>query len=92
MFFYKNDIKNGLSNEGLKKLVFVEGLGSTYEKCEREAKIVAYLANILDLKEKDLLQRTVMLSKADLMSDDFDSVADNWFVVGIHHYYHQTES
>lgn len=27
MFFYKNDIKNGLSNEGLKKLVFVEGLG-----------------------------------------------------------------
>ena len=69
MFFYKNDIRNGLSNEGLKKLVFVEGLGSTYEKCEREAKIAAYLANILDVKEKDLLQRAVMLSKADLMSE-----------------------
>lgn len=36
MFFYKNDIKNGLSNEGLKKLVFVEGIGSMYDKCERE--------------------------------------------------------
>jgi len=32
MFFYKNDIKNGLNNEGLKKITFVEGLGSLYEK------------------------------------------------------------
>lgn len=69
MFFYKNDIKNGLSNEGLKKLVFVEGLGSMYEKCEREAKIASYLADIFDVKEKELLQKAVMLSKADLMSE-----------------------
>ena len=69
MFFYKNDIKNGLSNEGLKKLVFVEGLGSTYEKCEREAKIASYLADIFDVKEKELLAKAVMLSKADLMSE-----------------------
>ncbi len=71
MFFYKNDIKNGLSNERLKKLVFVEGLGSMYEKCEREAKIASYLADVFELKEKekDLLQKAVMLSKADLMSE-----------------------
>ncbi|MBY0540129.1 MAG: glycine--tRNA ligase subunit beta, partial [Campylobacterales bacterium] len=69
MFFYKNDIKNGLSNEGLKKLVFVEGLGSMYEKCEREAKIASYLADIFDVKEKELLQKAVMFSKADLMSE-----------------------
>jgi len=69
MFFYKNDIRNGLSNEGLKKLVFVEGLGSMYDKCEREAKIASYLAKILDVKEKELVQRAVMLSKADLMSE-----------------------
>lgn len=69
MFFYKNDIKNGLSNEGLKKLVFVEGLGSMYDKCEREAKIASYLANTFEVKEKDLIQRAVMLSKADLMSE-----------------------
>lgn len=69
MFFYKNDIKNGLSNERLKKLVFVEGLGSMYEKCEREAKIASYLADIFELKEKELLQKAVMLSKADLMSE-----------------------
>ena len=69
MFFYKNDIKNGLSNERLKKLVFVEGLGSMYEKCEREAKIASYLADVFALKEKELLQKAVMLSKADLMSE-----------------------
>lgn len=69
MFFYKNDIKNGLSNERLKKLVFVEGLGSMYEKCEREAKIASYLADIFKVEEKELLQKAVMLSKADLMSE-----------------------
>ncbi|MCG3672081.1 glycine--tRNA ligase subunit beta [Aliarcobacter butzleri] len=69
MFFYKNDIKNGLSNEGLKKLVFVEGLGSMYDKCEREAKIASYLTNTFEVKEKELIQRAVMLSKADLMSE-----------------------
>ncbi len=69
MFFYKNDIKKGLSNDGLKKLVFVEGLGSMYEKCEREAKIASYLADIFKVEEKELLQKAVMLSKADLMSE-----------------------
>ncbi len=69
MFFYKNDIKNGLQNEGLKKLLFVEGLGSMYEKCEREAKIASYLAQKLELRDGELLQKAVMISKADLMSE-----------------------
>lgn len=69
MFFYKNDIKNGLSNEGLKKLLFVEGLGSMYDKEMREAKIASFLADVFNLKEKDLINKAVMLSKADLMSE-----------------------
>ena len=69
MFFYKNDLKNGLSNEGLKNLVFVDGLGSMYKKCEREVKIASYLAEVFDVKEKELLTKAVMLSKADLMSE-----------------------
>ncbi len=69
MFFYKNDINNGLSNEGLKKLVFVEGLGSMYEKSQREANIASYLADIFNIEEKELIQKSVMLSKADLMSE-----------------------
>jgi len=69
MFFYKNDIKNGLSNEGLKKLVFVEGLGSMYDKCVREAQIAKYLAETFNVEQKDLVEKAVMLSKADLMSE-----------------------
>ncbi|WP_375723782.1 glycine--tRNA ligase subunit beta [Arcobacter sp. KX21116] len=69
MFFYKNDLNNGLSNEGLKNLVFVDGLGSMYEKSEREVKIASYLAQIFNVKEKELLSKAVMLSKADLMSE-----------------------
>lgn len=69
MFFYKNDIKNGLCNEGLKKLTFVEGLGSMYKKSEREAKIAAHLADIFEVEQKELVEKAVMLSKADLMSE-----------------------
>ncbi|MFK2821687.1 glycine--tRNA ligase subunit beta [Arcobacter sp. YIC-80] len=69
MFFWKNDIKAGLSNEGLKKLTFVEGLGSMYEKCEREAKIASFLADTFNIEQKELIEKAVMLSKADLMSE-----------------------
>lgn len=69
MFFYKNDINNGLQNEGLKNLVFVEGLGSMYDKLDREAKIAAHLGHLYTIKETELLTEAVMLSKADLMSE-----------------------
>jgi glycyl-tRNA synthetase beta chain len=71
MFFYKNDLKAGLNNDGLKTITFVDGLGSMYDKCEREAKIASYIANILDMNKKhqELLEKTVMLSKADLLTD-----------------------
>ncbi len=70
MFFYKNDIKNGLSNDGLKNITFVNGLGSMYDKCEREAKIASYIATSFDMdEEQELLYKTVMLSKADLLTD-----------------------
>ncbi len=71
MFFWNNDLKNGLSNERLKNITFVDGLGSLYAKCQREEKIGSYLANALLLPEekKELLSKTIMLSKADLTSD-----------------------
>ena len=70
MFFWKNDIKNGLSNEGLKKISFVEGLGSMYDKCVREESIAQLIANQFDMdEEKELLSEAVMISKADLLTD-----------------------
>ncbi|MEA3290160.1 MAG: glycine--tRNA ligase subunit beta [Campylobacterota bacterium] len=70
MFFWNNDIKNGLQNEGLKKVSFVENLGSMYDKCEREANIASLIADDFDMSdEKELINEAVMLSKADLLTD-----------------------
>jgi len=69
MFFWNNDLKNGLQNEGLKKITFVEGLGSVYSKCERECIIAGHLADEFGIQNKELLNKTVMMAKSDLMTD-----------------------
>ncbi len=70
LFFYENDLKRGLSNEGLKNITFMEGLGSIYDKSEREAEIAAYLHRKYALAEpQSLMQKSVMLAKADLLTD-----------------------
>ncbi len=70
LFFYENDIKNGLSNDGLKNITFMEGLGSIYDKSKRESNIALLLHDKYNLTEDiALLQKTVMLEKADLLTD-----------------------
>jgi glycyl-tRNA synthetase beta chain len=69
MFFWNNDLKNGLQNEALKKITFVDGLGSVYNKCEREVKLANLLADMFDLQEKELLEKTIMMAKSDLTTD-----------------------
>ena len=80
IFFYENDLAKGLDPEGLKSIVFMDGLGTMYEKSQRESTIAATLAEIYsDRLEKEMLknrgelkalaQRAAMLSKADLLSE-----------------------
>jgi len=78
LFFYKNDLKNGLSTKGLELVQFIDGLGSLQDKIEREEKIVAILYELYKDKleqaypNKDikaLLKRAILLAKADLMSE-----------------------
>ncbi len=70
LFFYDNDLKNGLSIKGLEKVVFIEGLGSVMDKIDREKAIAVTLATrYLHVNEKDDLIRAVSLAKADLMSE-----------------------
>jgi len=91
MFFWKNDIKNGLNNEGLKRVSFVDGLGSMYDKCEREASIANIIADQFDMQEeKELLNETVMLSKADLLTDMVYEFTDLQGLMG--YYYAKIEN
>ena len=80
VFFYHNDLKNGLSIDGLEKIQFMDGLGSLKDKIDREADIAAKLTNlyIKQLKEetnksedelKKLILKATNLAKADLTSE-----------------------
>ncbi|WP_299547416.1 glycine--tRNA ligase subunit beta [uncultured Helicobacter sp.] len=79
LFFYHNDLKNGFMPEKLKEVTFVEGLGSMWDKTERERLIVRVLGDLfkenLQKEEQNLgltfeiLDQASLLSKADLMSE-----------------------
>ena len=80
LFFYRNDLKNGLSTDGLEKVQFIDGLGTLADKIKREKNIaVRLLALYMDRLEavtgkstaelEKLMDRAVELAKADLMSE-----------------------
>ncbi len=73
LFFYRNDLKKGLSTAGLEKVVFMNGLGTLAEKIKREKKIVSYLAHDCFthdiVVDESALVRAIEYAKADLMSE-----------------------
>ncbi|WP_373070748.1 glycine--tRNA ligase subunit beta [Sulfurimonas sp.] len=70
LFFWENDLKNGLSTEGLEKVAFFKGLGSVKDKIERETKIANKLFELYTPNDnKDDLNTAISLAKADLMSE-----------------------
>ena len=68
LFFYENDLKNGLSTDGLEKVVFMDGLGSLKEKIAREKNIALSLAKKYGVDEAKTA-RAIELAKADLLSE-----------------------
>jgi glycyl-tRNA synthetase beta chain len=80
MFFYYNDLRKGLSTEGLENIQFMDGLGSLQDKILRESDIaIRLLTRYIDQVEKEtgkksadlerLMDRAVKLAKADLTSE-----------------------
>lgn len=80
LFFYDNDLRNGLTTEGLEKVVFMKGLGSLTDKIERETAIahllfeqyrglIAQENGKSDEENKSSLERSIAIAKADLMSE-----------------------
>jgi glycyl-tRNA synthetase beta chain len=70
LFFYNNDLKSGLSPNGLEKINFIEGGGNLLEKSLREKDIALDLAKRFDTSIKSsVIERVFELSKADLLSD-----------------------
>jgi len=80
LFFYRNDLKGGLSTKGLEKVQFIDGLGTLKDKIEREKHIAMrllglYMERVETESGKDnaalekAMDRAVELAKADLMSE-----------------------
>lgn len=74
MFFYHNDLKNGLNPKRLQEVAFVNELGSMADKVERERKIGLFLAkkyqNFLDMKNAEaMVEEAITLAKADLLTE-----------------------
>ncbi len=90
LFFYDNDIKNGLTTSGLEKVTFFKGLGTLKDKIVREGKIASKLFDMYKPNaSKEELKRAVELAKADLMSE---MVYEFTELQGIMGYYYAKEA
>ncbi|MDR2639368.1 MAG: glycine--tRNA ligase subunit beta [Helicobacteraceae bacterium] len=65
LFFWRNDLKNGLIDEPLKGISYAQNLGSIYDKQERERTIVKRLQPFFGVKD-EFADRAAALSKRDL--------------------------
>jgi glycyl-tRNA synthetase beta chain len=93
LFFYDNDLKNGLSTDGLEKVTFFKGLGSVADKIEREKKIANTLFDIYaPSASKDSLNRAISLAKADLMSEMVYEFTDLQGIMGAYYALESNES
>lgn len=72
-FFFEEDLKTPLADkvDGLKKVVWLESLGTVYEKAERVAKLAGYLAEELNAhaEQRGVINRAAKLAKADLVTN-----------------------
>jgi len=70
LFFYDNDLKNGLTTDGLEKVAFFKGLGTVADKIKREETIANTLFELYTPNaSKEDLSKAINLAKADLMSE-----------------------
>ena len=70
LFFYDNDLRDGLSTKALQKVAFFKGLGTVADKITRESKIANTLFDTYKIDaDKNDLNRAVELAKADLSSE-----------------------
>ncbi|MGB9792278.1 MAG: glycine--tRNA ligase subunit beta [Thermacetogeniaceae bacterium] len=72
-FFYEEDLKTPLEArvERLKGIVFLEGLGTLYDKTERLISLSRYLGDVLKLtpNQRAVAERAAYLAKTDLVTN-----------------------
>lgn len=92
LFFWENDLKRGLSTEGLEKAVFMKGLGSIADKIDRERKIALALGAKYGFADTESLDRAISLAKADLTSEMVYEFTELQGLMGYYYALQQGES
>lgn len=65
-FFWKNDLEQGLNDEKISKMIYLEGLGTLKDKVEREKQIAQKLCEVFSNSNKEKILQAIEYSKADL--------------------------
>lgn len=65
-FFWKNDLEQGLNNEKISKMIYLDGLGTLKDKVEREKQIAQKLCEVFLNSNKEQILQAIEYSKADL--------------------------
>lgn len=83
-FFYLEDLKEALSDkvEELRKVVYQEKLGTSYEKVTRFSALASYLSEQYGLGDTESVKRAAMLSKADLVTEMVGEFPDLQGIIG----------
>ncbi|MDR2034532.1 MAG: glycine--tRNA ligase subunit beta [Helicobacteraceae bacterium] len=82
LFFWQNDLKNGLQDEPLKQISYAQGLGTIWDKQEREREIVKRLQSFFGIKD-EFIDRAAALSKRDLATQIVYEFAELQGVMGM---------
>lgn len=86
-FFFEHDREVKLESflPKLKEVTFQEKLGSIADKVERMRKLATEIGNRADLKQPELVDRTVELCKADLVTEVVDEFPSLEGTIGAHY-------
>jgi glycyl-tRNA synthetase beta chain len=82
LFFWRNDLKNGLRDEPLKQISFAQNLGSIYDKQEREKEIVKRLQTFFGVQD-EFADRAAALGKRDLAAQTTNEFPELQGVMGM---------
>lgn len=68
MFFWQNDLKNGLCPDKLNSIVYLEGLGTMQDKSEREKSVAKVLCEVYQNTNFSDIATAIHYAKADLLT------------------------
>lgn len=85
MFFWQNDLKNGLCPQKLDSILYLEGLGTMSEKSEREKSVAKVLCELYKNAKFEDIATAIYYAKADLLTSMVYEFTDLQGIMGFYY-------